>query len=503
MSNPRWLLAPILAVYALLARTLWFVCDDAYISFRYARNLLRGDGLVYNVGEPVEGYSNLLWVLIEAPLLGAGLDLVWVMPTLSAACGAVLIWRVFEVLLGPLDAGLPGAAGGAGIVALAAPVACWASSGLETMAFALALFLCIEGLVIRSRTPWFTVFPLVAVALLRAEGPLWVLGLGGLGVLGGRKPWMPLGVALGVVAATFGWRWTTYGSWAPNTAVAKVGLSGALLARGARYVGTALVDQPALALSLGGLGLLGRSRWQLGVVVAAGLLFPIAVGGDFMPFFRMVVPVVAPLGLLGGLLIARWSWAGPALGLAALLGTVSVFDIHPAPQALRDALHFRIPDTPYLSERGHWENEVAHVGVLTRLGTELCAVTQPDDAVVGGAIGALGWACDRPILDRYGLVTPAVAAREVDTLIMPGHDKRVSPFFFVDQAPTVLFAQLLSQDALNDTVSGMIQDLVRRDLTQSYAPQALLLDDGRVLLLIRHTRGQVDAAWAPWGGVPR
>ena len=33
--------------------------DDAYVSFRYARNLVRGHGLVYNVGEPVEGYTQL------------------------------------------------------------------------------------------------------------------------------------------------------------------------------------------------------------------------------------------------------------------------------------------------------------------------------------------------------------------------------------------------------------------------------------------------------------
>lgn len=38
--------------------------DDAMISMRYAHNLARGDGLVWNPGgEPVEGYSNLLWVL--------------------------------------------------------------------------------------------------------------------------------------------------------------------------------------------------------------------------------------------------------------------------------------------------------------------------------------------------------------------------------------------------------------------------------------------------------
>ena len=41
--------------------------DDAYISYRYARNLAAGDGLTFNPGERVEGYSNLLYVLLLAP----------------------------------------------------------------------------------------------------------------------------------------------------------------------------------------------------------------------------------------------------------------------------------------------------------------------------------------------------------------------------------------------------------------------------------------------------
>ena len=41
----------------------WWLTDDAFISFRYARNLLEGHGLVFNPGERVEGYTNFLWTL--------------------------------------------------------------------------------------------------------------------------------------------------------------------------------------------------------------------------------------------------------------------------------------------------------------------------------------------------------------------------------------------------------------------------------------------------------
>jgi len=49
----------------MLAGTRIFVLfEDAMISMRYARNLAEGHGLVWNVGEePIEGFTNLLWVL--------------------------------------------------------------------------------------------------------------------------------------------------------------------------------------------------------------------------------------------------------------------------------------------------------------------------------------------------------------------------------------------------------------------------------------------------------
>lgn len=44
-----------------------FGSDDAFISYRYAANMWAGSGLVFNVGEPVEGYSNFLYTLLMVP----------------------------------------------------------------------------------------------------------------------------------------------------------------------------------------------------------------------------------------------------------------------------------------------------------------------------------------------------------------------------------------------------------------------------------------------------
>ena len=66
-----------MASIGVVAVQSWFgLClqDDAYISFRYARNAALGHGLVYNPGEPVEGYTNFLWTALFIPVELLGLD---------------------------------------------------------------------------------------------------------------------------------------------------------------------------------------------------------------------------------------------------------------------------------------------------------------------------------------------------------------------------------------------------------------------------------------------
>ena len=53
-----------LGLYGAIAKS--WTGDDAFISFRYAQNLVEGKGLVYNAGEKVEGYSNFLWTMLVA-----------------------------------------------------------------------------------------------------------------------------------------------------------------------------------------------------------------------------------------------------------------------------------------------------------------------------------------------------------------------------------------------------------------------------------------------------
>lgn len=66
------LFAAISASLLITKHLLPFAIDDALISYRYSDRLLRGRGLTWNDGEFVEGYSNLLWVLIVLLATTAG-----------------------------------------------------------------------------------------------------------------------------------------------------------------------------------------------------------------------------------------------------------------------------------------------------------------------------------------------------------------------------------------------------------------------------------------------
>ncbi len=93
---------PWLALLGWLAAVAWFLCDDAFISFRYARNLLEGHGLVFNPGEYVEGYSNFLWVL-ELAAIWKGLGIApeyaapWLSVAFTAGTIAVMTWWIIRL----------------------------------------------------------------------------------------------------------------------------------------------------------------------------------------------------------------------------------------------------------------------------------------------------------------------------------------------------------------------------------------------------------------------
>ena len=233
---------PWLVLLGWLTSVAWFLCDDAFISFRYVRNLLEGHGLVFNPGEYVEGYSNFLWVLELAALWGVfGLRPEDAAPWLSVACTAgtlaVMLWWVARA---------PGlrqrrlvAWMALGLVCSSATFAVWTSGGgLETRQFTFFVVLAVVCLSLyRQRLRGLVVvsLSLAAAAYTRPEGPLLAACCFGWFVVQrmvetgrlrpDRRLWRELAYLVMpfvvLVAAHFLFRSAYYGEWLPNTYYAK------------------------------------------------------------------------------------------------------------------------------------------------------------------------------------------------------------------------------------------------------------------------------------------
>ncbi|MBN1146716.1 MAG: hypothetical protein JXA78_05635 [Anaerolineales bacterium] len=176
----RWLLLGILllALAARLApgpRTI----DDSYITYRYAYNILNGNGFVYNPGERVLGTTTPLYtfLMVSASLFTGGAEAPF--PALALAINA-LADGITCLLLYDLGRrlGYPYAGAGAALVWAIAPFSVtFAIGGLETSVYVLLLTAMIH---IHLRARHILAAFLAALALLTRPDALILIGLLGL-----------------------------------------------------------------------------------------------------------------------------------------------------------------------------------------------------------------------------------------------------------------------------------------------------------------------------------
>jgi hypothetical protein len=292
--------ASALALCAFLMIRFWgFAMDDPWISFRYARNLAEGEGLCFNPGERLEGYSNFLWVLVCAVFERLRLDPF----DFTRAAGFLAMLAALGVVgriesrirreegnnlrrlgRGPIPSSLISPAGLLGwggmlYLALSPQAAVWAISGMETPFYLLAVVLswwCAGEAwgAAERRTAW--VWSLAAAtaaflaALLRIDGFLIagiLLVFAAWEWFRGRRPAHPrsiltvaAGFALAYLVYTF-WRWNYFGELLPNTARAKTtGPMAERLQAGALYLRDWLGNGGGLALIVALLGGIGAIR---------------------------------------------------------------------------------------------------------------------------------------------------------------------------------------------------------------------------------------------------
>jgi hypothetical protein len=145
--TPFALIPLVLALAGILWSTWWFwgfVQDDSYISLRYARHLAEGRGLVFNVGERVEGITNLSWTVLAAGLMKLGLDPLIPLRVLGACSALFLTWLVWFEAGGDAwrnQRRMATLAGfGALLLASSTSIGIWSVSCLEEVSFTLLNF---------------------------------------------------------------------------------------------------------------------------------------------------------------------------------------------------------------------------------------------------------------------------------------------------------------------------------------------------------------------------
>jgi len=458
-------------VLAILLERQRFTCDDAFISFRYARHWVAGHGLVFNAGESprVEGYSNFLWVVWAA--IGALFHAdpgVWA-NTLSAACAAALVALVARFAQRRLDLGFAGVLATALFTAVLPPITLWATSGLETMPFALAVFAtfaCLAQDPLRPRPVAAGVCALLTV-LLRADGALWaglvlvaaaIEGSARGGRLGTLVRLLLPAIAI-VVIGTLAhaiWRHGYYGEWLPNTARVKAGFSGLRFERGLLYAGAMMLAIPVLLIvPIAALAVRARAGLQLALAcsfyVIAAFLYAIDIGGDFMPMGRFVVAAMPFEALLFAIAWKKLAGEGQRARSAAHAFAIVMIAIAPLPSlgvdvvpvAWREHCHFRWNDAQMVSESEMARGMKERADQWRALGSALREHTRPGESIILGNIGAIGYESELTIFDLFGLVSPEVVrADEPLVAASPGHDRRVGPEFFYDRKPTYLNAYL-------------------------------------------------------------
>lgn len=464
-----------LAVTALVVASVaaaWifrFTQDDAFITYRYARNLANGEGLVFNPGERVEGYTNFLWTVIHAipeyfgwstPVFSWLLSIammVGVVLVVLAICRELFDSRGFTLLVGLV------------LVANMTFIG-YATGGLETMMQTLCLmgvlWALLPGLIERVVPhPWRLVVGgvLAGLAILtRLDSTVFLVavylgtvarqsGIVRRGADRGPVNWTPVLRTLGISALPAAllvvpwlvWKLDYYGELLPNTFLAKS--SGQPLQQvlyGLMYVVAYFISYGAFLL-IGRLRRHGRSFFAVEGMAAAFAVVPVwlvyvcYVGADFMEY-RFMVVITPLLAMLAAWLVDRFvNLRTQALLVAVLL----VFSL--AHQLIKPPIGI-----PVLSFKDitHWPTDAPTTwyGLGTLLEEQFPGGPdvegQPTIAVA--PLGVISYYSDLETVDMLGLADAEVArSGEEAQMYYPGHIKMATPEYLVERGVDLVVGQ--------------------------------------------------------------
>lgn len=418
--------------------------DDAMISMCYAHNWANSNGIVWNPGEYVEGYTSFVWTAILALIHLPGFS-----PSTTCLLAQVLGCLVLLGILGA-TVRLSRACRQLSFVTVVALVLVAFQPnllyltlyGMETGFLCLLVTLGIGGIVqsLQDRRGRFSPMIWFAIAcLVRMDALPIVLALGLLNLVGVRRGRWRIVLGVGAVGATLlahaMWRHAYYGDWMPNTYYLKLTGWPLLdrLSTGARSaVWTVISLGFVYFLSL--LTLFKPRLWLAALIIPATMAFAyqVYVGGDAWRLNRFVAPYLPALFVASAIgihylvaMIFRRRTSTPALVVRSALVAICVVEMF--------ALDWKssiLVDRPYT-----WASNQLNI----RLVYCVDQVAKPEATVAVGYAGAFPYFSRRYCYDVLGKCDRYIARIPADTSIRrAGHNKRDINYTLETQAPDVL-----------------------------------------------------------------
>jgi len=448
---------PLLVIIFYVTASLHFsyTPDDTYIYLQYAKNVIHGNGMSFNAGDPSYGFTSPLWLLLVSLGGKMGVDLYVAAKVMDLFLSAITIALFFILAYEMLRDVLP---------ALLATVAFsfnawfirWAGSGMETslgvMLVLLAFWYCL-----RNDYMLATVFATL-LTLVRPESFI-LMGLIIVDIYinsNNKKRALNVGASMALLYIVFLLPWwiyayVTFGTIVPNTALAKAGLNFQIGDIAATFLDTiqtfGLTDGLSVILILVcGVIVFKRSNneterddvvrfylFRLSLLVSvwvAGIItFYCVTGVNVVSRYLLILtPVTLILAFvllqfaMRKLQIVRYVY--PVLGAFALL------------IVLQNQIVYRSVVLP-----GIEEFETGMQKCLLPIGDWFRVNTPDGTQIVAADIGAIGYRSDKKIFDTAGLATSEVipllhsGMTPYSIIQQKKYEQFCSPDYVVDRGP--------------------------------------------------------------------
>jgi hypothetical protein len=435
--------------------------DDGYIAFSYAKTLADHGVLALTPTAPhVQGFSDILWVLLLAALHVIGLSIPTASRLVSAACVIALVPSTYVLARRLSPDGLPLFAGiAAAIVGVLPGGIFFVLSGLETSLATLLLTIAIADLIrpdLETRPPIVAIVSLLGFCLLRPEGiVLWLaltaarFGIPRPTLLQGSRRLLGywFGLFLGPLVLYELFDVLYFGALVPNTVVAKLGNPVYDTIVSAIHYLAGFLGPLIVFVILAAFGVVRRRSVAVASATVITLLV-LALGSavqDGYPYQRYVfvgIPALLALSVLGAdRIVAKIKRLRPNLVCVASVGMVALFGLglqqefanSPFMSSAQLTSVNALPSTwaaVFASDTGPHDTTYPGYHAVSQW---LLAHAHPGESVALEEVGIVSYYSGLRIIDTFGLANkviahyPGIPGLKAD----PAYVFRLRPDYFV------------------------------------------------------------------------